>query len=871
MALANRPRAALEQRLKEFKEKWVRRSALDLSGLGLRTDDIEAARSKFPDLSRLKSLYLGKNRESTARDRSRNSLEQMPDWLLGMAPKLTRLDLSGNRLASVPMTISTCSALQYLDLSDNHFADFPRAVCDLAALTKLDVSGIENNFRSLPESFGALTALVDVRLNTGTMIWPPRDVLEQGAQRTTQFIADVVKNGGEIINEAKVVLVGNGDHGKTTLRLWLTENQFVTRPSTRGGEVAEISVQANSLDKSHSGRIKIWDFGGQDQYRAAQRSLFSSDALFVLVCKARGTIDEAGIPEWLQLIEHVNKQAKVILVFTHMDQVDIVPTLEHLPERLKILVPPENVFELDATRADGGIDKIKARIVSDALAMDSFRHRWPIPELNVRRQLEDASKTATGRQVLRISEFRDLCLKNGVKSDRVAGVARSISNVDVGTDPEIVVLDPEWLLKAISYILDDRAVRERNGVLRQSDLDRIWLNHTRSAAQNPVRYEREFWKPLLAIMGYQGLAYNLNNDEWLIPECVTGARPKGVNWKADVRGVRREIQLDAPIYGIAALMVAELHMFHMPGNRQFWKTGGFFRDPVSGGELLVQAEGHKLLGMEERGRDTPVMLERATSALRAVTNRYWPETKDTASPPYNEHVPCSHDGCDEGYHVLNAIKSAYRSGRTLSSCSTGHHQVRITELLHGVSHHSDRDELLMRIKELLGNHHATKNEAPRILHVSQVDGHLSQDRTLRLVCELTGEPVVETERTVHIEAHWFKAFKTFAVGAAKGAGRAVTGDLGGAAAEVIRAGADIALADDDDNPVMELPVGFSERRVGEAVSQDIEQTLRKMAEKGKMRQVCDRETGKWLWASKQAADAYDPTMPKEVTSGAAPT
>jgi small GTP-binding protein len=863
MALAIKPRAVLEQRLNEFKEKWVRRSALDLSGIGLRTDDLELARSKFPDLSRLKSLYLGKNQKSTARDRSRNSLEQVPAWLLEMAPKLTRLDLSGNRLTSVPETISLCSALQHLDLSENRFVDFPLEVCSLSKLTKLDVSGSETNFKSLPEFFGGLTELVDVRLNTTTMMWPPRDILEQGAKRITQFISDVVKNGGEIINEAKVVLVGNGDHGKTTLRLWLTENQFVTRPSTRGGEVAEISVQANRLDKSRSGRIKIWDFGGQDQYRAAQRSLFSSDALFVLVCKARGTIDEAGIPEWLQLIEHVNKQAKVILVFTHMDQVDIAPTLEHLPERLKVLVPSENVFELDATRADGGIDKIRARIVSDALGLDSFRHRWPIPELNVRRQLEDVSRTITGRQVLRISEFRDLCHKNGVESDRVAGVARSISNVDVGPEPEIVVLDPEWLLKAISYILDDRVVRERNGVLRQSDLDRIWLNHARSASQNPVKFEREFWKPLLAIMAYQGLAYNLNNDEWLVPECVTGARPKSVNWKADIRGVRREILLDAPIYGIAALMVAELHMFHVPGNRQFWKTGGFFRDPVSGDELLIQAEGHNKLGLEERGRDTPLMLERATSALRTVTNRYWPETRDTTSPPYDEHVPCCHDGCKEGYHVLNAIKSAYRSGRSLSACSTGHHQVRITELLHGVAHNSERDELLVHIKELLGNHHATKNEAPRILHVSHVDGHLAQERTLRLVCELTGEPVIETERTVRIEANWLKAFKTFAVGAIKGAGLAAAGDLGGAAEQVLKAGADVVDIEDDENPVMEFPIGFSERRVGEAVSQDVDQILRKMAEKGKMRQVCDRETGKWLWASKQAADANDPTQPKE--------
>jgi small GTP-binding protein len=867
MAQANKAKVVLEQRLKEFKDKWLRRSALDLSGIGLQAADLEASRAKFPDLSRLKSLYLGKNKDSTARDRPRNYLEHIPDWLLESAPKLTRLDLSGNLLTSIPKTISSSVNLQWLDLSDNRLGEFPLAVTGLSALTQLDIAGNGNNFQSLPEDFGGLSDLAVLRLNDSALVWPPRDILQQGARRTTQFISDVVKNGGEIINEAKVVLVGNGDHGKTTLRLWLTDNQFVTRPSTRGGEVGELSVQANNLDKTRSGRIKIWDFGGQDQYRAAQRSLFSSDALFILVCKARSGVDEGGIPEWLQLIAHVNKRARVLLVFTHMDQVDVAPTLEYLPERLKALVPPENVFELDATHANGGIEKIKMRILSEALKMDSFLHRWPIPEITVRRQLEASSRTTVGRQVMRISEFREVCTKNRVESDRVAGVARSISNIDVGPDPEIVVLDPEWLLKAISYILDDRSVRERNGVLRLSDLDRIWLNHTRATSQKPLKYEREFWKPLLAILAYQGLAYNLNNDEWLIPECVTAARPKAISWQSDVRGVRRDIHLEAPIFDIAALMVAELHMFHVPGNRQFWKTGGFFRDPNSGGELLVQADGNTVLRMEERGRDTPHMLERATSALRTITNRYWPETREPNQPPFNEHVPCRHEGCQGGYHVLNAIKTV-KSSQIWSPCSTGDHKVRILELLYGVSHHSDREDLLVQIRGLLLNHHATKDEVPRILHVKQVDGYTAQERSMRLVCELTGEPVVETEQTIRIETNWFKAFKAIAIGVGKGAGHAAAGDVGGAVDAVAGEVGKFIDGDDVENPILELPVGFSERRNGVALSHEVDQTLRAMAAKGKMRQVCDRETGKWLWASRQAAEAYDPTLPKESLASA---
>ena len=534
------PKTELEARIKEFKSGW-RRSKLDLSGLSLKTEHLEVARSDFTGLAKVKSLYLGANIASRAKLRSTNSLTTVPAWLFGSFPNLEILDLSDNELQSLPDTISTCIRLHTLKLSGNAFAQFPLTVCAIPTLYTLNLEGPGNTFGSLPEDICALRALADLKVNKTAVKWPPLDIIEKGAQRTTGFVRDVVVNGGQVINEAKVILVGPGDHGKTTLRLWLTEGRFMERASTRGGEIGELRVQATRADTGKSGRIRLWDFGGQEQYRAAQRSLFSADALFVLVCRARGKIEEAGVPEWLQLIEHVNRHATVFLVFSHMDHVDRAPTLEHLPPRLRALIPNDNVFELDATRPDGGIEKIRQRIVETCRKMDAFGHRWPVSELRLRGAVDGLRQT--GRKVISKEQFRLLCDQHGVESDRVDGVAQSIGNIDVGPHAKIVVTDPEWILKAISYVHDDKTVRERNGVLLRSDFDRIWVNHKCKDDQKPLQFSEQYWDDILAVMTHQGLAYRLGDREWLVPECVTGTRPGNIDWTADsATGPRRTIQ-----------------------------------------------------------------------------------------------------------------------------------------------------------------------------------------------------------------------------------------------------------------------------------------------------------------------------------------
>lgn len=232
-------------------------------------------------------------------EKPKNALHSLPDELIEAQDQLIFLNLHNNQLAALPETIGGLAQLQTLSLANNQLA-------------------------ALPEAIGGLAKLQTLQLDGNPLSYPPPEIVKQGAKATVTFLAGV-RAGSKPLHEAKVVLVGDPAHGKTALRSWLEKDRFIEPgESTRGGEVAFRSMEVGEA----KGRINIWDFGGQDRYRPAQQPLFTPGALYLLVCKGRLNIVEAGVPEWLRLIQlRAGRDARVLLIFTHMSAHDGIPGL----------------------------------------------------------------------------------------------------------------------------------------------------------------------------------------------------------------------------------------------------------------------------------------------------------------------------------------------------------------------------------------------------------------------------------------------------------------------------------------------------------------------------------------------------------------
>lgn len=94
------------------------------------------------------------------------------------------------------------------------------------------------------------------------------------------------------INEAKLILVGYGGVGKTTLVNRLVRDEFHPdkRDVTWGVEITPWET-----DLPYGGRVTLrtWDFGGQEIMHATHQFFFTQNTIYMLVLEGRN--QQAGM------------------------------------------------------------------------------------------------------------------------------------------------------------------------------------------------------------------------------------------------------------------------------------------------------------------------------------------------------------------------------------------------------------------------------------------------------------------------------------------------------------------------------------------------------------------------------------------------
>ena len=712
-------------------------------------------------------------------------------------------------------------------------------------------------WKSVTSAFKALAGIFDSDIK---MIWGS-DRAEHDGHRSALL------SGSSFLHEAKVVLVGDPAHGKTALRSWLELGEFVEpESSTRGGELGfrEIAVGGEK------GRINIWDFGGQDRYRPAQQPLFTPGALYLLVCHGRKNIVELGVPEWLRLIQQcAGRDARVLLVFTHTKEQEGIPSLAPLPIELRQIVKEGDVFAIDSP-SGYGVPNLINRVCDEARALASFHRLWPETYIRVRNEVLGLRPggVGRGRSFIPYSRFLEICERHRVErtSARSLAVALSLQGQlhYKGTEAEpdqLVVLDPEWLLKAIAYVIDDKKVAENGGILHRHELGRIWREHGRPAKEKPIRFEEYLWPHLLDLMARHDLVYRLSEDEWVVPQSVPDRVPEPLPWTANGSTIRLDCRLDYPISGLMAFLTVRNHYKHVKGQRLFWQRGAFLRHPITGAEALITVDGEQTICMETRGPQNDVLIHDLQETLVRLIYDQWPGSKRDEEPPFTFTVPCPTPDC-KGKYALNVLQAEQREGhRDEAFCDARRpHRHQIATLLYGIELPSALAEI--RKSTLAGQ---TFGQPPRLLEISEPPEinawkRLTTDRVgIQLYCELSEKLVPGASKTIEVPKDWADELRKWGPWAA---GHLKTfwsvpdadSDFKGLPKHDDRKG--------DGKHVLGLPKGRLMRPEGQILPRSLADKLIEIAYKGDMRQT-QLSDGRWVWASKEEADRNDPTIPKE--------
>jgi hypothetical protein len=245
-----------------------------------------------------------------------NRLTSLPEWI-GQLQSLESLSVSNNKLTELPDSIGELKSLRNLNLSDNELSSLPSSLGDLRFLVTLDLE--RNRLSALPDSISKLSSLIRLDVTDNLLTWLPDSLTElrtltqlflhgnPGLHLSAEILGpswpDVAddkdaappnailafyfsqrRQGSRPLNEVKLLLVGHGRVGKTSLSKALRNIPHDRRePETPGIERHPLPLVA--------GRSKItahiWDFGGQE-FLHQTHQFFSLNAAYTLLCLAEG-------------------------------------------------------------------------------------------------------------------------------------------------------------------------------------------------------------------------------------------------------------------------------------------------------------------------------------------------------------------------------------------------------------------------------------------------------------------------------------------------------------------------------------------------------------------------------------------------------
>jgi internalin A len=584
---------------------------------------------------------------------SGNRLAAMPEWL-GNLTELTKLDLSINRLTKVSERLKNLTSLTELNISTNQLTEVPEWLGNLIDLEVLDLS--LNRLSKVPERLGNLTLLIKLDLSNNLLTTlPPQladlvaDVLDLtlAGNPLADPLPELIRRGGNDLAtylrslhdgitqyEAKLLLVGEGNVGKTSLVAALKDAPFVeNRPTTHGIEISPLTFRHPSLNLDMT--LRTWDFGGQEVYHVTHQFFLSPRALYIVVWHARRGQEQDEVEAWLRRIQlRVGDDARTLIVATHCK--------ERLPEidypHLKQTFPGmlAGSFEID-NRTGDGIENLRKAIRVQAARLPQMGQlispRWMAAR-------EDVLARAHTDPQIQYEQFVEICEQHNLAGPEIGTLAKLMHDLgliiyyaeDEGLR-DIVVLNPEWLTKAISYVLEDDSTRQGGGVLSHARLREIWQDRRDGY---PSRYHRYF----LRLMEKFDISYRLEGDELhsLVAQLVPHQRPQlpwqpGTKPATGIRTLTMLCRMSEPAPGLIPWLTVR---HHRASTGKHWRRGIFLRHPIDAyaSEAILELRSNNELLVEVHAPSPDLYFNVLRDSIEDLITRRWP------GMGYQFLVPC---------------------------------------------------------------------------------------------------------------------------------------------------------------------------------------------------------------------------------------
>jgi nucleoside phosphorylase/GTPase SAR1 family protein len=480
----------------------------NLKTLSLHNNQLTELPDSIGDLSNLRSLHL-----------SVNQLTKLPDSI-GQLSNLRELYLVENQLTELPDSIGQLSNLRELNLRSNQLTKLSDFIGKLSNLHTLDL--LDNQLTELPESISELSSLRILFLSHNPLVSPPWEIANRGFDAIKDYFGQLREQGEERLYEAKLLIVGAGGAGKTTLANKLVNSNYIVgqEDSTDGIEISpwEFQHHCPEENKEVTFQANIWDFGGQAIYHSTHQFFLSKRSVYVLLADDRK--EETDFYYWLSIIELLGKECPVFIIKNYREKEKSSIPVEELKKRFPQV---QGSIALDLKQPEARqwhrlVQRLKNALTELPHVGDTLPAKWKIVRQDLRERAENKA------HYLSLDDYKQICQSHDFDQEKQQlQLSRYLH--DLGTclhfqDDAVLrntfVLNPEWATDAVYNLLDTPAVRKRGGRFRQQEMAEAWRDSI---------YDGKHPELLQLLLNFK-LSYRLRGrDEYIIPALLSEDKP----------------------------------------------------------------------------------------------------------------------------------------------------------------------------------------------------------------------------------------------------------------------------------------------------------------------------------------------------------
>lgn len=681
-------------------------SLTHLVALDLRSNQLKEVPVDILRLRQLKELFL-----------TRNLIDTFPNVVLDL-PALELLDISGNRIAEVPDEICNLSSLHHLNVSSNAGITLPATMAKLPRLqevvaadidertiptaitscTNLRILNIANNrITAIPQSFRNLKNLRQLHIDTAHLTIPPIEIVSRGPGAIINYLHAFNPADAFTINEAKLLIVGQGGVGKTFLMQRLVSGRVPSVDETTEG--ISINTWSPTLPDGNSVHINVWDFGGQEIYHSTHQFFLTKRSLYLFIWDSRREDNILNFDYWLNVIKLLSDSSPVVVVQNKVDErvkmIDEVSLTEKFPNIAAF-------HKVSATR-DIGIEDLRLDLVRLAPTLEHFGDTLPNSWHAIRRELEKISSPFISHE-----DYLGICLRYGFSESEADYLSQYFHDLGVFLHfqdnvilRKIIFLKPEWATNAVYKLIDTREVQEAYGRFSYAMLDSIWQDLP------DVRFMH-----LIELMKRFELCFQApNSNEYVIPELLNTSRPNF--WWNEQDNLHFYYIYDFMPAGILTRLIVRMQGYAK--SNTYWKNGVVFS--TEGADALVVAHPlQRRISIQLDGRDRGSMLSMIRREIEIIH-------KSMNNPDVREMLPCSCTGCKESetpyMHDFEYLRKAKARRKWTVECKSTLEEVRVDEILRDVRQaspkpHWQKPESTRRFTVISSNINSDVDETARI-------------------------------------------------------------------------------------------------------------------------------------------------------------